>query len=425
MRVCLLGASFDTANLGVSSLAESTIKCILSKWPDAEVTLLGGRKESEHKLELFEKEVIVNIAPMRFCANIFLSNHFCRIFLYALLFKILKGKQLQKRLAGGNPSLSALFEADMVADIAGGDSFSDIYGLWRFLHSFMTRWLVVMFDKKLIMLPQTYGPFKHSVSMVLAKYILRYASVVYARDRSGLEYVKSLLNHRHTTKTIEFCPDVGFVLDARRPPNMDIGSLSDVRTDKSVVVGLNVSGLLYCGGYTENNMFGLKEDYGNIIRGIIEFFLAKDNVFVLLVPHVFPPAGVIENDVSACREIYTEFSKKYPKRIFMAQGSYDQSQIKYIIGLCDFFLGSRMHSCISALSQFIPAVGIAYSKKFHGVFESIGLQQYVADARSLDKDGVLQTVSAAFENKDQIREHLRNVIPELTADILNLFRNYE
>jgi polysaccharide pyruvyl transferase WcaK-like protein len=109
----------------------------------------------------------------------------------------------------------------------------------------------------------------------------------------------------------------------------------------------------------------------------------------------------------------------------MVRGSYDQSQIKYIIGLCDFFIGSRMHSCISALSQFIPAVGIAYSKKFHGVFESVGLQQYVADARSLNNDGVLQTVSTAFENKDQIREHLRSVIPGLTADILNLFRNYE
>ena len=425
MRVCLLGASFDTTNLGVSSLAESTVKCILSRWPDAEVTLLGARKESEHRLELFGKEVRVKIAPMRFCVNVFLPNHFCRFFLYALLFKVLKNKKLQKRLARGKPSLSALFEADIVADIAGGDSFSDIYGFWRFARSFMTRWLVVLFNKKLIMLPQTYGPFKHSASKVLAKYILRHASVVYSRDKCGLEYVKSLLNHRRTVKTIEFCPDVGFVLDARKPPNMDIGSLPDVRTDKSVVVGLNISGLLYCGGYTENNMFGLKEDYGNIIRGIIEFFLAKDNVFVLLVPHVFPPAGVIENDVSACREIYTEFSKKYPKRIFMAQGSYDQSQIKYIIGLCDFFLGSRMHSCISALSQFIPAVGIAYSKKFHGVFESVGLQQYVADARSLNKDGVLQTVSAAFENKDQIREHLRNVIPGLTADILNLFRNYK
>lgn len=425
MRICLLGASFDTTNLGVSSLAESTVKCILSKWPDAEVTLLGARKESEHKLELFGKEVSVKIVPMRFCVNVFLSNHFCRIFLYALLFKVLKDKQLQKRLARGNPSLNALFEADIVADIAGGDSFSDIYGFWRFVRSFMTRWLVVLFDKRLVMLPQTYGPFKHSVSRVLAKYILRHASVVYSRDKSGLDYVKSLLNDRHTAKTIEFCPDVGFVLDARRPPNIDIGSLSDVRTDKSVVVGLNVSGLLYYGGYSENNMFGLKMDYSRIIHQIIEFFMSKDNVFVLLVPHVFPPVGTVESDVSACLEIYTECSAKYPERIFMVRGSYDQSQIKYIIGLCDFFLGSRMHSCISALSQFIPAVGIAYSKKFHGVFESIGLQQCVADARSLDKDGLLETVSAAFENKDQIREHLKNIMPGLTANILNLFRNYE
>ena len=60
---------------------------------------------------------------------------------------------------------------------------------------------------------------------------------------------------------------------------------------------------------------------------------------------------------------------------------YDQHEIKGVIGMCDFFVGSRMHACIGALSQGIPCVGVAYSMKFRGVFESVGVADWVVDSR--------------------------------------------
>ena len=41
MKICLLGASFDTGNLGVSALAESSIKIIVNPVVGSDVTLLG------------------------------------------------------------------------------------------------------------------------------------------------------------------------------------------------------------------------------------------------------------------------------------------------------------------------------------------------------------------------------------------------
>ncbi|MBC8471333.1 MAG: hypothetical protein H8D56_17870, partial [Planctomycetes bacterium] len=144
-KICLLGAKFDTGNLGVSALAESSIKCIINEWPDAEVTVLGGRREDEHKLKLFGREVSVKIVPVRFCKNIFASNHYSRFFLHALLFKVLRPKRLRKLLVKRNPYIKVISEADMFVDIAGGDSFSDIYGLGGFVRHFLVRWLVIMF----------------------------------------------------------------------------------------------------------------------------------------------------------------------------------------------------------------------------------------------------------------------------------------
>ena len=48
---------------------------------------------------------------------------------------------------------------------------------------------------------------------------------------------------------------------------------------------------------------------------------------------------------------------------------------KAVIGQCDFFIGSRMHACIAALSQGVPCVGVAYSMKFAGVFDTVGMER--------------------------------------------------
>jgi polysaccharide pyruvyl transferase WcaK-like protein len=129
----------------------------------------------------------------------------------------------------------------------------------------------------------------------------------------------------------------------------------------------------------------------------------------------------VESDPEACLKIYEEMKDKYPGRIFPVRGQYNHNEIKYIIGLCDFFIGSRMHACIAALSQFVPAVGLAYSKKFRGVFHSIGVEQCVADAYTCPSEEVLSTIKMAFEAREQIRAHLKKVIPQKQKNILNMF----
>lgn len=46
-KVCLLGASLDTGNMGVSALAASVIKLVLAKKLNAKITLVIGNRQSE------------------------------------------------------------------------------------------------------------------------------------------------------------------------------------------------------------------------------------------------------------------------------------------------------------------------------------------------------------------------------------------
>ena len=427
MKICLLGASFDTGNLGVSALAESSIKIILNRWPDAQIVLLGtGSANGEYYLKISGREIRVDIVRMRFCKNMFLRSHFIVLLLNALLLKLLPLKSFMNLLSAINPYVGILVETDIAFDITGGDSFSDIYGLRRFfIYGFLQKWLIMLFNKELILLPQTYGPFKRSITRMMAKNVLKRADMVYARDKESFDYVQTLFGRDNVNGKLRFVPDIAFVLDPHEPEAINIGALDSIRRENSVVVGLNISGLLFNGGYTRENMFGLKTNYQELIYSIVDFLMADERVLVLLVPHVLTPSRIVEDDPNACRQLYEKLIGKYPGRIFLTQGSYNHNGIKHIIGLCDFFIGSRMHSCIAALSQSIPAVGIAYSKKFHGVFESVGLGDCVADVyRSSSKEELLSIVKFAFEKRDKIRAHLETVIPKIQADILKMLDVY-
>jgi polysaccharide pyruvyl transferase WcaK-like protein len=434
MKIGLLGISFDTGNMGVSALAESSIKVILNRWPNAEVTLLdSGSVVDEEQLRIGDKNILIKKIPIRFCKNIFLENHFIVLCFYAFLFKVCRWDRFKRFCARRNSGLASIIEMNMTADITGGDSFSDIYGMRRFILGFLRKWLILQFNKSLIMLPQTYGPFKRSYAGVMARYILKRAKVIYSRDHAGVEYVQRLLGDSRNGQ-LKFSPDVAFVLDPRRPDGHEICSIEEIK-NHATLIGLNVSGLLGCCGNAEDNVFGLKVDYLALIKLIIESLMKRDDSAILLVPHsgVPPESGASprrkmrrkgyreQSDAITCEKIYRQFSAKYSDRIFLVRGRYNHNETKYIIGLCDFFIGSRMHSCIAALSQNIPAAGIAYSKKFYGVFESIGAGDCVVDARNFDEREVVEKLETVFGRKDQIHKHLEDVIPQVKIDILDIF----
>ena len=382
-KILLLGATFSTSNMGVGALTAGTIKCVLHQFPGAEIFLLDyGKKKQTYNLQIDNQVIPIQLLNMRFSKKFYLKNNIAVLLLLSLLLKLIPSQKIRNSIISKNLYLKHIYESDIVASIAGGDSFSDIYGIRNFFYVSLPQVLILFMGKKLVLLPQTLGHFKGRLARVLAKYILNRADVVYSRDYTGIEEMRKFLGRRFNTSRIRFCYDVGFALDPVKPDNIDLGDLFEKRTDDSCVVGFNISGLLFMGGYTQDNMFGLKIDYRKLIYTLIDRLMQKKNVMVILVPHVFGSPEHLESDSVICSKIYDELKTKYKDRLFLAQGYYNQNEIKYVIGLCNFFIGSRMHACIAALSQNIPAVTIAYSKKFFGVLQTIGAESLVADPRT-------------------------------------------
>lgn len=416
VSVCILGAGFNTSNLGVSALASGAVRCILNQYPDAGISLLDyARVPASHDFRSGDRGINIPLMNIRYSWRLYLANNIATLLLLAFICKFIPSRALRQTISARNRILQHILKTDMFASLAGGDSFSDIYGLNRLLYVSLPQLLVIFMGGNLIQLPQTIGPFRNRMARGIARYILRRSRQVYVRDRRGLAEVESLLGTHSTASRCRFAYDVAFALEPAAPA----GTGNSAIISNSPVIGLNVSGLLFMGGYSGDNMFGLKCSYVDLVRELVEAFIEKHNAVVLLVPHVFGTSS--ESDARASHVVYDALKERYGPCIRMVECELSAGEVKYVIGQCDYFIGARMHACIAAVSQCVPALAIAYSNKFIGVMESVGGASFVADARVMTNREIVQMAEQGYESRTAARSLLAQNMPIVKHSVLQIF----
>jgi polysaccharide pyruvyl transferase WcaK-like protein len=268
-------------------------------------------------------------------------------------------------------------------------------------------------------LPQTIGPFKGAIAKTIARVILQRARVIYSRDHAGLGETRDLLGSRNNNGKIRFCYDVGFVVDPMIPDGMNLDGLPERGNRASPVVGFNISGLLFMGGYTQKNMFGLRVDYRKLVHDIIEHLIHKNGATVLLVPHVFGTKMHAESDSAVCEPIYAELNKSI-EQPYMARGNYDQARSS-ILSVFVIYLSALACMPVSAPSPQYPVVAIAYSNKFIGVLQTINAGSSVADPRELGSEDILAIIDRVYEQRASIQRQLERTMPTVKEAVLRLF----
>ncbi|MDC6166640.1 polysaccharide pyruvyl transferase family protein [Paucibacter sp. XJ19-41] len=297
----------------------------------------------------------------------------------------------------------AVRRCDLVLDIGEGDSFADIYGLKRFMFYWLSKNIVCLLGKPLILSPQTIGPFDGAIARILAQQVMRRCARVFARDNLSTAYLKQLGISGNVDEAI----DVAFRLPFIRPARP---------ADGRVRVGINVSGLLFNGGYTGNNQFGLSIDYAATLRALLADLSARPEVEVHLVSHVIEPHMPIEDDVHAAKILATEFPGVILSPVFTRP-----SEAKSYIAGMDFFTGARMHACIAAFSTGVPVVPMAYSRKFNGLFGTLGYA-HVADCKVESQVQVLKRIDDALRAREQVKQQV-DVALQLVAERITRYED--
>lgn len=299
-------------------------------------------------------------------------------------------------------------KTDVFFDNGAGDSFSDIYGARR-LEGVLRRMLIgSSFGKPFVFLPQTVGPFLNVTSRQksLVNKVLSTAAAVYTRDPRSTACVHSLLPTREVFETVDVALFMNYV------PRVKVNT-------EMFTVGINPSGLLWRGGYTGKNEFGLKDDYQKMLRTVIEYLLGKKFAIEFIGHDVSGPNGGTRcDDYYVCKLLQREYPECSVGPFF-----YGPSEAKSYISGFDLLLGSRMHCCIAAYSSGVPVLPLGYSRKFTGLFQDALAYPHLADLVHEDTSTVVERLAELLQNHHAVKAELlqsrRDQIGDWEAKLVN------
>ncbi|KXB30544.1 hypothetical protein AT959_14555 [Dechloromonas denitrificans] len=292
------------------------------------------------------------------------------------------GVNAKALLSPGSYLRKSLTSCQVVLDVGEGDSFSDIYGLKRLVYLCLSKRLAGAGGRRMILSPQTIGPFSTTSSAILARWALASATQVFARDPLSKQYLDENGQVTKSQEAIDMAFRLPFVKRAKQGGRIQIG--------------LNVSGLLFAGGYSGKNELGLTLDFVELTHRTIEWALALPDADVWLIPHVMSRDIPEEDDVHASKKLISQ----YP-RLQLAGPFNNPCDAKTFMSGLDFFVGGRMHACIGAFSAGVPTVPLAYSRKFNGLFASLKYPVLV-DCKKMSVGEAFSTMTKAYDEREKL-----------------------
>ena len=302
--------------------------------------------------------------------------------------------------------IKSISKCDIIFDATMGDSFSDIYSEKYYKSLVRHKRIAEFLCKDYVLLPQTYGPFNSKKSEKLAKKVFNKANKIYCRDSIS----KDLLEKKFNINNSELTTDMAFLL----PYKKDMYSFNQ---NKKIKVGINISGLLYKGGFHSENQFELKLDYKEYVDKIIKYFSSNENYELHIIPHVIDLNENAHDDDYKVSKIIQE---KFDNGI-LAPAFENPIQAKSYISNMDIFIGSRMHSTIAAFSSGVITIPVSYSRKFEGLFNSLEYE-YVINGREENTDSAYKkTIDYVMDSQKLKSKQIRakTIIDEKNERFIN------
>lgn len=419
--ICLMGVALDSGDLGVVALSVATIALVRECCPDARIRLLIEHPSAESQIaRVGDEDVSVDVVNARLNFRKPLRENLLLIPLIALCRRLCGKMNRESEKPSRSRWIEELRQATWVGELQGGNGFTDEGGFWNFFAGCLPTLSAIAAGRPPYMLPQSYAPSQRAPGRALARFVASRTRGILARDLPSVQVAIAMAG-RFPAPPVEFCPDVTFALPTGTVPSDALDSALSGKNG-GPLIGLNVNGGLYNDGFAKKPLFQGSLDYTGFVLEAARALLEGDpTARLLLIPHTAVPAGHIENDFEACEHLIAALPEALRKRAHTLRGVTDPCQIKSAIGRCDFFIASRLHAAIAALSQGVPCVGIADTWQFEGIFTTVEMRECLIDARYDEGASALRLILQKLRERNALREKLRPLAEETQKRVRGTF----
>lgn len=274
--------------------------------------------------------------------------------------------------------------------ICNENNWRDKIALIRFLYIFL---LCFKLNKKVIILFQSLGPVYGRLSIRYVNYVINKCYKVVLREKVCFQkypYIK------YPKDTI-FSNDIAFYL-----PTLQ----SKIITGTEFKIGITTK-------YVGREEIEYKK---MMVEGIENILSKYNNMKIYFFNHV-----PIDNDIESSWEIYKDISDSYKNRISFITDNYNPTEIKYLYGKMDAFIGTRLHSTIFAMGECVPSLCIAYhGTKAQGILKNMDSGNYVV--RSYDTKEFINKFNELCNNLSSQKKTLKNRLDYWSIDMNQNFK---
>jgi len=153
-----------------------------------------------------------------------------------------------------------------------------------------------------------------------------------------------------------------------------------------------------------------QQQYERTMGEFVNWLISEMGIFIFFIPQVTFKKGK-DDDWVAAKDIYPYIKSK--DSIYLIEEELNPQQIKGVCGKMNFFIGTRMHSNIYALSMNVPTLAIAYQPKTKGIMEQLGLENFVLPVENLNLSILKEKFKLLLDRQVEIRDCLKKKIPEI------------
>lgn len=376
-------------NRGVEALVQPTIEQLLTRYPEAQITILTKTPDFD-SLQISSPTVKL----IKDTVSCVVSGHIRR-------FRV-KGSGIWPRLAPGFQTAKRVIQQASVVIALGGDVFSSDYGgLYRHLAPLR---IAQKSGVPVVFMGHSIGPFKHQSEVDSWLEVARRSILITVREEISYRYLVKKLGL--TGPEIFQTADVAFLLKPTPPNNASSWKhVYGLDSERPTVVVAPSQGI---------SRFA-SVDYGAHVIAwstVIKMLVDELRVQVAIVPHV-QETHLTNDDRILATEVFRHLDNVTNVRFIGA--NHTAGEFKSLIGDCKMVIGERMHSCIAGLASNVCTISIGYSIKARGIMEYL-LGDYVDDIplvipiqRFLDSDISCSAIKKAWGQQKAIHERLVSI----------------
>lgn len=274
-------------------------------------------------------------------------------------------------------------QVDLILDASGfayGDDWS--------ISLAKSRILSEKTSARIILLPQSLGPFTKKDSIKVARNLAKKANLIYSREVIGCEYFEEATGVKPLT-----CPDITF--------NLKIDNTN-----------LENHGVLIIPNFQVEKREG--KAYIQNLVSIVNFILKSERKVTLL-----NHEGV--KDQLICEEIKRRISLETRKELEILSPS-NGLEAKKIIAGAELVITSRYHGLISALSQQVPVACYGWSFKYNDALSRFNLPKFnLSKVNEEDIEKICSNQYASLFSSAEYRKELNVIQSEVTQMWANVF----